>query len=42
MPTFAVDTLMLNLNKMLMERQFFKKSLAKSCLVGKLLISLQP
>jgi hypothetical protein len=42
MTTFAVVNLLLNLNEMLMESHFFKKTLAKSCLVGKLLITLQP
>ena len=42
MPNFANKLLMLNLNKMLMESHYFKKTLAKSCSVGKLLITLQP
>ena len=36
MTTFEVVNLLLNLNKMLMESHFFKKTLAKSCSVGKL------
>jgi hypothetical protein len=41
-PNFANELLLLNLNKMLMESHYFKKRLAKSCSVGKLLITLQP